>query len=239
MKKHPDRQLYVPTKADLYKTIGVAGTTFQMSFDDTAAVMKDLSGKTMLDFGCGTGRSAQFLLSLGAERVVGVDHDREMIEQAEKLNNPLLQFHYINERIPYPDNTFDGGLCTHVLIEFSSRQKMESTLGEVYRVLKPEASFVVVSTNPASINHDYVSFYYKKRQEYLKTGDTVTCVLRTDPPLEFHDTYWEEGDYTSALEQVGFDITELRYPKALTTDGWKAEAEVAPDIVIHAVKKRR
>ena len=47
-----------------------------------AAALGEVQGQVFLDFGCGTGRSAAFLRSLGAGRVYGVDRDQDMIGNA-------------------------------------------------------------------------------------------------------------------------------------------------------------
>jgi predicted RNA methylase len=76
------RYSYTDGNAELYGLLGIEETTYQIGFDAVAKTLGDIGGKTFLDFGCGAGRSARFLKQLGAQRVYGVDHDQNMIDQA-------------------------------------------------------------------------------------------------------------------------------------------------------------
>jgi SAM-dependent methyltransferase len=59
---HADgRYSYTDGNAELYGLLGIEGTTYRIGFDAVAKLLGDVSGKTFLDFGCGTGRSARFL----------------------------------------------------------------------------------------------------------------------------------------------------------------------------------
>jgi len=73
---------YTGGNGELYGSFGIEGTTYQIGFDAVAQLLGDITGKTFLDFGCGTGRSATFLKELGARHVYAVDHDQNMIDQA-------------------------------------------------------------------------------------------------------------------------------------------------------------
>ena len=50
------RYSYTDGNAELYGSLGIEGTTYQIGFDAVAELLGDISGKTFLDFGCGTGR---------------------------------------------------------------------------------------------------------------------------------------------------------------------------------------
>ncbi|WP_443090402.1 class I SAM-dependent methyltransferase [Basfia succiniciproducens] len=47
------------------------------------SLLPDITGKTLLDMGCGTGEHLQMYLRLGAKRVVGIDLSASMLKQAE------------------------------------------------------------------------------------------------------------------------------------------------------------
>src|SRR5512133_194578 len=53
------RYSYTNGDTELYGLLGIEGTTYQIGFDTVAKLLGDVSGKTFLDFGCGTGRSAR------------------------------------------------------------------------------------------------------------------------------------------------------------------------------------
>ena len=50
------------------------------------ALLPDLSGKTVLDLGCGYGRSCADAVARGACRVVGIDLSERMLEVARREN---------------------------------------------------------------------------------------------------------------------------------------------------------
>lgn len=56
-----DRYSYTDGNAERYGSLGIEETTYQIGFDAVANLLGDITGKTFLDFGCGTGRSARFL----------------------------------------------------------------------------------------------------------------------------------------------------------------------------------
>jgi SAM-dependent methyltransferase len=73
------RYAYMDGNAELYGSLGIEGTTYQIGFDAVAGLLGDIAGRTFLDFGCGAGRSARFLRARGARHVYAVDHDQDMI----------------------------------------------------------------------------------------------------------------------------------------------------------------
>jgi len=92
----------------------------------------------ILDVGCGTGT----FLKKAPERIVGIDLNPENVAycQAAKLDaRPGSAL-----KIPFPDNTFEGLLCSHVMQVFHPDQAI-CFLREASRVVKPGG--VVVLSN--------------------------------------------------------------------------------------------
>jgi SAM-dependent methyltransferase len=92
------RYSYTNDNAELYGSLGIDGTTYQIGFDAVAKLLGDISGKAFLDFGCGAGRSARFLKGLGARHVYAVDHNQSMIDQA--LSQEGVRPHVPKLRLP-------------------------------------------------------------------------------------------------------------------------------------------
>lgn len=226
---------YSRENAKIYSELGVIGTTYEVSFNEMARLLGDLRGKTVLDYGTGTGRSARLLQTLGAHKVIGVDHDQNMINQATLNGTTGIEFHQIkDDTIPLPDNSIDVAISAHVFVEMKTMQEMQKATNEIFRVLKPSGTVVVISTSPTSVGHDYVSYQYKKR-ENLHSGDSITCIVKGEKPFEIDDTYWTEKDYRSVLEQANLRKIKISYPVA-TGSGWLEETKVAPDVVLKATK---
>ena len=97
-KKNKQALDYTKTHDAAYRYLG---------YRDVPQILKKYlqEGET-LDYGSGTGCSTQFLSKLGFD-VIGVDNNKEMVQQAQ-LQHPNLPFYYIeNGTIPFKDSTFD------------------------------------------------------------------------------------------------------------------------------------
>jgi SAM-dependent methyltransferase len=99
-----------------------------------------------LDYGCADGGYAEQLLSAGAHEVVGVDVERDRIEQARARDLTGAQFLYspTGLDLPFEDAHFDGAFVNEVLEHVEDER---ASLGEVHRLLKPGGRVVVISPN--------------------------------------------------------------------------------------------
>jgi ubiquinone/menaquinone biosynthesis C-methylase UbiE len=110
-------------------------------------------GSAILDVGCGTGHLAAELARRGFD-TWGTDLSAGMVDYAKQHYNPdRFQVADI-ERIPFPDNYFDGIVCLGVMEYLGSD---EPALREMWRVLKPGGHAVI--TTPSSI----CPFFYMDR----------------------------------------------------------------------------
>lgn len=225
---------YSDQNAETYSKLGIVGTTYESGFNEARKIFGDLTGKTALDFGTGAGRTAQLLLSMNASKVIGVDHNQSMIDQARKLSDPKLEFVKIDKVVPFPDNTFDAAIAAHVFVEVSSIDEMKQISSEVYRILKPGSSFVIITNNSKAIGCNYISFGYPKNDN-LKSGDKMPCTIKRDKDsFVIDDYYWTEDDYRNVLRKIGFSVS-MTFP-LMSGDNWLDEAKIASHVVINAVK---
>ncbi|HYW40730.1 MAG TPA: class I SAM-dependent methyltransferase [Terriglobales bacterium] len=124
-------------------------------------------GSKVLDIGCGTGHLAGELMRRGYE-AWGVDFSDAMVRYArEHYDADRFQVGDI-ERIPFPDNSFDGVMSLGVM-EYLSAD--EPALREMWRVLKPGGRAVI--TTPSSI----CPFYYMDRAA-VKVGSLARPLVR-------------------------------------------------------------
>ena len=73
----------------------------------------DITGMTVLDFGAGTGRTAQALLSHNAGHVIAVDKDANMLNVAER--DPRVTYLRIGRSLPIAEQSMDARpLCERV-----------------------------------------------------------------------------------------------------------------------------
>ena len=227
---------YQPDSAKTYKELGIKDTSYQMAFSEAERMFGDIRGKDFLDFGSGTGRSTRFLKGLGAQRVVGVDHNQSMVAQAQAAAEEGLEYKLIAGQIPEADNSFDGAFSGSTFVETKTLDTMQSALAEIARVVKLGGVFVLTTANPEAFGHDFKNYSRTGNPENLKSGQVTKCTIKGKKPFVIEDVYWTEQDYVSALESAGFIVEEVTFPKAETEGDWLDETEVAPEMVIKARK---
>ncbi len=228
---------YSPEVAQLYSQLGIAGTTAEAGLARAAEMMGSLQGLTCLDFGTGTGRTALFLKAFGAQQVLAVDPDQDMVNQAQTTAPESISFQATEGPIPAPDASFDLVFCSHLFVEIESMEEMAATCRELYRVLKPGGRLLAITANPEAFGANFVSYKYQVPQNGLQPGDTVTCMIKGDEGyFAVDDVYWPVNVMQGALQQTGFDVQITDAPRA-TGEGWGDEIQVAPDLIFGCVKR--
>ncbi len=107
----------------------------------------ELSGKTVLDLGCGYGWHCGFAAQQGASRVLGIDISKKMIAEAGKRNSGRTIAYRvcgINE-YEYPESTWDcvlSNLALHYI------EDLDLVYRNVYKTLKPEGVFLFNIEHP-------------------------------------------------------------------------------------------
>jgi SAM-dependent methyltransferase len=233
------RYSYTPAGAELYDALGIEGTTYEIGFEAVRLALGDIREQVFLDVGCGSGRSAAFLRSLGARRVYGVDRDPDMVGKALARRLEGAVFTRIDGVIPLPDESVDGAVSLNVFIEMRTLAEMTGICREVARTLRPGSPFIVESTSPQAFGHIFRSYSYPASGE-LRSGEITPCIITTPAgKLVIDDTYWTEDDYTNALRAAGLTITAVDYPMPHDPSAWSTdEALLSPCIVIIATKSQ-
>jgi len=104
---------------------------------------------TILDVGCGGGRTISKLAALATEgKVYGIDFSAESVAVSQKTNAQSIQSGRVEIRqasvsqLPFPDNMFD--LVTAVETHFWW-PNLPSDMREIFRVLKPAAGLILIA----------------------------------------------------------------------------------------------
>ncbi|MEM9000761.1 MAG: bifunctional demethylmenaquinone methyltransferase/2-methoxy-6-polyprenyl-1,4-benzoquinol methylase UbiE [Bacteroidota bacterium] len=105
--------------------------------------------KNILDIATGTGDLAISMANSGAEKIVGLDISKGMLDvgrkkiAAKNLGHTVEMVLGDSENLPFEPNTFDA-----ITVAFGVRnfENLEKGLSEIYRVLKPSGIFVVLET---------------------------------------------------------------------------------------------
>ncbi len=129
-------------------------------------IVENHQAKKILDIATGTGDLAIMLAKINTEKVIGLDISEGMLKVAKKkidqlhLNEKVEMVLGDSEELPFEDHFFDA-----ITVGFGVRnfEDLEKGLNEIYRVLKPNGTFVVLETSqPTSfpIKQGY-TFYSK------------------------------------------------------------------------------
>lgn len=175
-----DQHRYTASNAKLYASIGIDGTTYEIGFDAVREMLGDIRGQTFLDFGCGAGRSTEFLADLGAGRVYGVDHDSRMLDVARARVMAGTTLLLASEEIPLPDASVDGAISLNVFIEIRTRGQMRRICAEVARVLRPGGSFIVESSSPMAFGHTSAATAIRHRKGFAAAPGHRALSARTE-----------------------------------------------------------
>jgi ubiquinone/menaquinone biosynthesis C-methylase UbiE len=212
-------------------------TLWQLGYPVVIELLGNVSSKTILDYGCGTGTFSRFLHSKDAI-VTGVDVSDNMIEVARNNSNNSINYQKISDRLDiFADHTFDLAVANFVLCTIPSRNQIISVLKEIFHVLKKGGTFVIMNSNwDRSNGKDFISFKLNYC-ENLVSGQPVTAVITSEPPIPLHDFFWPIEDYLEMLKECGFTLQSLRQDLANHDQvTWLDERDFPPYYVISAAK---
>ncbi len=111
-------------------------------------ILGDVSGKNILDLGCGQGYFCRLLAQKGAV-VSGVDVSPELIEKATERSKDLKIRYVVS---PAEDLFSFANQSQDIVISVLATQNMrelDRVIAEVKRILKPEGRFILVLNHPA------------------------------------------------------------------------------------------
>ena len=114
------------------------------------SLLKAKKPDSILDIATGTGDLAINLVKTGAKKIVGLDISPGMLEVGKKkiasksLEGIIEMIEGDSEHLPFDDNAFDA-----VTVAFGVRnfETLEKGLAEIYRVIRPTGTFLVLETS--------------------------------------------------------------------------------------------
>lgn len=129
-------------------------------------ILKEKKPKIILDIATGTGDLAINLVETGADKIVGLDISKGMLDIGKKkvlqknLESTIEMVVGDSENMEFDDHTFDA-----VTVAFGVRnfEDLNKGLSEIHRVLKPGGTFVVLETSvPAKTPYKQGYKFYAK-----------------------------------------------------------------------------
>jgi len=209
------------------------GTDY-LGFRDLPLLLeKYVLGKEALDVGCGTGRSARFLKSLGYQ-VIGIDIFEPMLTEAKELD-PLGDYRVISSQGEWPigNKKFDLILFSFVLIELASKEEIKKVLEKAKQCLTEQGVAVILTTSEEAYKNDWLSMAANfPENEKARSGDIVKLYVK-EHDFELKDYYWKDKDYSECIHHAGLQLLEKYYPLGNKMDNkaWISEEKISPFVI--------
>lgn len=118
---------------------------FLDSFEDNkiSQFLGNLSDKSVLDAGCGSGRLIENLRDKGAE-ITAMDISQKMLDKINKKYSKIKTVKGDITKMPFKDEVFDVVIAAFVIVHLKYPKK---AFEECYRVLKPGGFLLITNVN--------------------------------------------------------------------------------------------
>lgn len=231
-----------------YKKLRETDDNYNDLFEQPAmkTLLPDLTGKSVLDLGCGFGNNCMDFVSHGAGSVIGVDISENMLALAQMKNsNSKIRYIHMDmadtSRLEYKFDFVYSSLAFHYVEDF------EKLMQDIYKLLNSggellfsqEHPIVTCSLNDSNhYNYDDCGRYESySMSHYAKTG------LRrgrwfVDNVENYHRTF---SDIINGIVQAGLHIVNVTEPlpseAALQKRGGLIKEFIKPSFLIVKAKK--
>jgi SAM-dependent methyltransferase len=211
-------------------------TIYEPVVDELVA---DVSGKRVLDAGCGDGRYAKALATRGA-RVTAIDGSSEMIELATRAPQGSIEYRVadLTRRLPLADRSFDIVVANMVLMDIP---RIDVTIAEFARVLTSRGALIFSLTHPCFFCSDWVhdqhgTKLHKAVRDYLSLKieilDFWGATFHFHRPLAYYfDEITRRGFAVDAFKEPVPSEEQLRQQPE-----WQHHRRVPSFIVVRAIR---
>src|SRR5262245_53572458 len=180
--------------------------------DSELEIMGDVSGKDVLELGCGAAQWS-ILLAQGGARVVGLDNSARQLEHARGLmaaagvDFPLV--HASADEVPLPAASFDVVFCDHGAMTFADPYR---TVPEAARLLRSGGRFAFSHSTPLAMCCWSDRTETTERRLVGPYFGMHRFAELEEEPVEFNLPY---GEWIRLFREHGFRVealTEVRPP---------------------------
>jgi SAM-dependent methyltransferase len=196
----------------------IAGTGF-LAFRDLEnfANLYDTCLDHVLDLGCGSGRSTNFL-SRFCKKVNGCDIDKSALQNARKNRDKKDSIFFENsfKKDFYLYGKYTSIFSILMFFHLSSIEEIKSELTKCFNSLENFGNLIIVSGTKNLYIHNYLSVKGLGKAP-SRDGDLVKIKLLTID-CEINDYYWSENCIIDIAEAVGFKYLGTYLPLGKITD---------------------
>ena len=205
-------------------------------------VLGNVSGLSVLDFGCGPGYYARKIKSLGAKRVTGYDVADGMLNYAREIE--LIEqcgIEYISD-ISESKAQYDIVLSVYVTPYAETVEQLCSMINDMTSLLRPGGRLILLPISP---------FYTPDETYYLKYGFSLQAQKphvngekimlsfpKDDTVITVTAWYWSQKTINDVLYQSGLADIRWSFPRKSCPDPFLDDYVDSPHtVIIEGVKK--
>ncbi len=210
-------------------------------------LLPDLMGKTVLDLGCGFGSDCKYFAENGAEKVIGVDISKNMINLAKK-NNSDEKIEYINmsmSEISSLKDTFD---LVYSSLAFHYVENFEGLMNDIFHLLNRNGTLLFSQEHPiVTCSVDDSNYYIKDEKgtpcSYVISDYSIPGKRKTfwyvDGVEKYHRTF---SQIINTVINTGFTVEKAEEPlpseSAISQRKGLEKEFIKPSfLIIKAIKK--
>jgi len=178
------------------------------------------NARQVLDLGCGTGRSLQWLVDNlpSPPLCYGLDFSAGMLAQARHLNANYRLVRASAPQPPFTNSSFDLIMCVLAFHHFPDKPRVVQA---AYRLLRPGGAFAIINVDPREPGHQWPIYTYFEgtyqadlqrfptfatQEEMLRragfrqvSSPVIEVVDETIVGDDIFDNYWLRKDSSSQL----------------------------------------
>ncbi|MCW2481592.1 class I SAM-dependent methyltransferase [Candidatus Symbiopectobacterium sp. NZEC135] len=229
--------------AELYENLFLLPYRSKLELPTLEVLLGDLTGLTILDFGCGSGIITRWLHDKGAEKVFGYDISEGMLHFAKKKEEESGKgITYLSAIDESHYNKFDIVLAIYVIPYLPDRESLLELAKTMTNLLKAGGRLITLPIHPNfNPNPEYYRKYGFRLTEKVPRSDGSPIDLHLCfPPynVNIEARYWSEETLNNILCQAG--LNTIRWQKLLPPDPQNNELDdylnVPHAAIIEAIK---
>lgn len=195
-------------------------------------MLPELSGKSVLDLGCGTGIFTFLLERQNPEKIVGIDLSDEMLKIAEKkakerkskaeflLGDAAKAFDYVQAEYDFIFSSTTTHYIDNLEMLFSNINKCLKAGGTcILSIIHPVYSAMYPIEHGMEFPSDdewNVRYLDKRKRAYIQPWIEYNDDFENQLSTSYHYTF---GDYMNAIIKTGLQVEEIREP--MPPEEWK------------------
>ncbi|MBC8953650.1 class I SAM-dependent methyltransferase [Xenorhabdus sp. PB62.4] len=233
--------------AGLYEKMSSWPYRKELELPTLGNLLGDLSGLSVLDFGCGPGAITRWLKGRKAKCIVGQDISEGMLNYARRREEKEKDdIKYISKVSEDYNEYFDVVLAVYVMPYAANHEELLKMSQTMARVLKPGGRLITLPIHPQfSADPEYYRpFGFRLIEEQPRAdGSPIRLhICQTPYDINIQAYYWSHSTLENTLQQSGFheinwkplnipanpDLQDLfpyvKCPHAAIIEGIKGEA---------------